>query len=103
MLDFIHILWYGNHRADPGKRRAGSPPGRYRGALSAHFKEDITMEAIVNLLGNYVFPIAMCLILMWKMERDTERYREDLNAMRTVIEKNTEILAEIKTMLADNN
>jgi len=61
------------------------------------------MEAIVNLLGNYVFPIAMCLILMWKMERDTERYREDLNAMRTVIEKNTEILAEIKTMLADND
>lgn len=59
------------------------------------------MENILNLVGNYIFPIAMCLIMFWKMERDQDRYREDLNNMRSVIEANTTVMTEIKTMLAE--
>lgn len=59
------------------------------------------METIINLLSNYIFPVAMCVILLWKMEKDQERYREDLNTIRAVIEKNTEALIQIKTMLED--
>ena len=59
------------------------------------------METIVNLLSNYIFPVAMCVILLWKMEKDQERYRDDLNTIRSVIEKNTEALIQIKTMLED--
>lgn len=59
------------------------------------------MENILNLVGNYIFPIAMCLIMFWKMERDQDRYREDLNNMRSVIEANTNVMTEIKTMLAE--
>lgn len=57
------------------------------------------MEQAVNLLSNYIFPVAMCMILLWKMERDQDRYREDLNTIREIIEKNTEALVQIKTIL----
>lgn len=57
------------------------------------------MEQVVNLLSNYIFPVAMCMILLWKMERDQDRYRDDLNTIREIIEKNTEALVQIKTIL----
>lgn len=57
------------------------------------------VDQLVNLLENYVFPIAMCFLMLWKMEKDQERYREDLNSMRNVIEQNTAVMTEIKTMI----
>lgn len=59
------------------------------------------MEEVINLVSNYIFPVAMCLILVWKMERDQERYRQDLNTLREVVEKNTEIIAEIKGVISE--
>lgn len=59
------------------------------------------MEELINLISNYVFPVAMCLILVWKMERDQDRYRQDLNTLREVIEKNTEIMNEIKGVISE--
>lgn len=59
------------------------------------------MEELINLISNYIFPVAMCLILVWKMERDQDRYRQDLNTLREVIEKNTEIMNEIKGVISE--
>lgn len=59
------------------------------------------MEDLINLISNYIFPVAMCLILVWKMERDQDRYRQDLNTLREVIEKNTEIMSEIKGVISE--
>ena len=33
---------------------------------------------ILNLLGNYVFPIAMCVLMGWYVNKQTENYRQDL-------------------------
>lgn len=59
------------------------------------------MEELINLISNYIFPVAMCLILVWKMERDQDRYRQDLNTLREVVEKNTEIINEIKGVISE--
>lgn len=60
------------------------------------------MEQLVTLFANYIFPVAMCMVLVWKMEKDQDRYREDLNTIREVISQNSQILTEIKTMLGDD-
>lgn len=89
-------------RGYTAKRRAGSPAVRCRGAKYPHLFIGGEMDQLVTLFANYIFPVAMCMVLMWKMERDQERYREDLNTIREVISQNSQILTEIKTMLGDD-
>ena len=97
-MTFPLFCGIGKNKGGPA---SGGPEAR-RGATAAHknppFKED-KMETAVNLLSNYIFPVAMCVILLWKMEKDQERYRDDLNSMRDVIAKNTEVMTQLKTML----
>lgn len=72
------------------------------------------MEEVVNivtsLITNLGFPIAVCCYLFWsngkeresaRKEREEERaaHAEEMGAMRSAVEANTEIISEIKATL----
>lgn len=43
------------------------------------------MENIVNIISSVGFPIAMCLLLIWYMQKETENHREETNGLKDAI------------------
>lgn len=39
------------------------------------------MDQIVSLLGQYAFPIVMCLIMAWYVKDQGDKYREDISKL----------------------
>lgn len=59
------------------------------------------MENVLQLLGQFAFPIVMCVALFWKIDKDDENRRKDDEQMRAELEKitnahkaETDVLAE---------
>lgn len=68
------------------------------------------MDEILTLIGNYAFPIAACIALFWKMDRDQkitqeymekrdELHRDEINSLRTVLENNTTAILELRASM----
>ena len=43
------------------------------------------MENIVNIISSVGFPIAMCLLIFWYMQKETENHREETNGLKDAI------------------
>jgi len=54
------------------------------------------MEDILNFIGNYAFPIVMCLILVRINEKQDERHKEETEKLNSTLINNTEALIELK-------
>lgn len=46
-------------------------------------------EFILSLVGNYVFPIVMCVALFWKMDKQDTQHREEVKTLSTALDNNT--------------
>lgn len=68
------------------------------------------MEEILNLIANYAFPIAACVALFWKMDKDQkttqeymtkrdELHRDEINSLREVLENNTAAILELRASM----
>jgi hypothetical protein len=68
------------------------------------------MDDILTLIGNYVFPIAACVALFWKMDKDQkttqeymekrdELHRDEINSLRAVLENNTTAILELRASI----
>ena len=57
--------------------------------------EAITL--VTQLINNNLFPIAICLILMWYIKGVQEKERESIEAMSKVIAENTTVMRELQT------
>lgn len=43
------------------------------------------MENIVSIISSVGFPIAMCLLIFWYMQKETENHREETNGLKDAI------------------
>ena len=70
------------------------------------------MDEILTLVGNYVFPIAACVALFWKMDKDQkttqeymekrdELHRDEINSLRQSLDNNTQALLELKAHIKE--
>lgn len=61
---------------------------------------------ILTLIGNYAFPIVMCIALFWKMDKDQkenreenakrdELHREEMGSIRESLDNNTAALVQL--------
>lgn len=51
---------------------------------------------VAELVSNVGFPIAMCLLLFWRMEKSDQRHAESYGALRQSIDNNTAALRCMK-------
>ena len=42
------------------------------------------MDAIVTLLGQYAFPVVMCVLMGWYLKYQNDQNREDINNLNTL-------------------
>lgn len=54
------------------------------------------INVILQAVSTVGFPIVCCGALFWKMNRDNERHRQEMETLRTAIENNTAALIELK-------
>lgn len=56
---------------------------------------NVLMQAI-STLG---FPIVCCAALFWKMNKQDDQHKQEMDVMSKAIENNTLVLTEIQTLL----
>lgn len=61
-----------------------------------------TLDLITQLINNNLFPIAVCLILMWYIKGVQEKEREAVEKMTSVIAENTEVMRELQTVVKEH-
>lgn len=57
------------------------------------------MEQIVNLLGQYAFPIVMCLIMAWYVKDQSDKNREDI---KQINQHHQEEMTQVTSALNNN-
>ena len=64
------------------------------------------MDAIVSIISRVGFPIAMCLVLLWYINKKDEQYVEQLTEMESELDsvkmETTKALVEVNTSLMNN-
>ena len=64
------------------------------------------MDAIVSIVSSVGFPIAMCLVLLWYINKKDEQYVEQLTEMENELDsvkmETTKALVEVNTSLMNN-
>lgn len=50
---------------------------------------------ILNLIGNYAFPICACIALFWKMDKDERLHSEESRQLAEAVQNNTLVLTRI--------
>lgn len=58
------------------------------------------MENIVNIISSVGFPIAMCLLMFWYIQKETENHREETNGLKDAI---NELKLAITTLIEKLN
>lgn len=61
-----------------------------------------TLDLITQLINNNLFPIAICLILMWYIKGVQEKEREAVESMAKVIQENTQVMRELQTVVKEH-
>lgn len=46
-------------------------------------------DLLFNLIGSYCFPIAMCVAIFWKMDKDGKAHKEEMDKMSEALNNNT--------------
>ena len=54
---------------------------------------------LLTLVGSYAFPIVMCIDFFWKLDKEEERHKEEMDGLRKTIEDNTNILDSLKDLI----
>ena len=44
------------------------------------------MENVVSIISSVGFPIAMCLILFWYMQKESENHKNETNSLKDAIQ-----------------
>ena len=64
------------------------------------------MDAIVSIVSSVGFPIAMCLVLLWYINKKDEQYVAQLTEMENELDsvkmETTKALVEVNTSLMNN-
>ena len=58
-------------------------------------------EIIVQAISTVGFPIAMCIIMFWFLNKEQETHKSEMLDLKEVIARNNEILAELKQIISD--
>ena len=53
------------------------------------------MEVLVQLISSVGFPIAMCVYMIYTLNKQTEVHKQEIDTLRTAIENNTQALNDL--------
>lgn len=57
------------------------------------------VNAIVSLVSNVGFPVAVCVALFFYMEKQNERHQNETDKLNETVQSNTKVLTELCTLI----
>ena len=57
------------------------------------------VNAIVSLISNVGFPVAVCVALFFYMEKQNERHQNETDKLNETVQSNTKVLTELCTLI----
>lgn len=57
------------------------------------------MDAVIQAISTVGFPICMCIILFWKMDKQDTDHKEEMSKITTALENNTIAITHLTDML----
>ena len=57
------------------------------------------VNVILQAISTVGFPICACGALFWMVNKQDESHKEEINALRSVLEANTQALTELRDMI----
>lgn len=59
-------------------------------------------NALVQIISNLGFPIAMCGALFWYINKQTEQHKEEMHELKQSIDNNTLVITKLYERLTDH-
>lgn len=63
---------------------------------------DVFANTIPNLISNQLFPIAICLLLLWYIKENQDKSRETLEQLGKIVQENTLVMRELQTVVKEH-
>lgn len=57
------------------------------------------IQVLGQLIGTLGFPIVACCALFWLVDKNETRHNEEINSLRSTIQDNTTILAQLQELI----
>jgi hypothetical protein len=57
------------------------------------------INAIVSIVSNVGFPVAVCIALFFYMEKQNERHQQETDKLNETVQSNTKVLTELCTLI----
>ncbi len=57
------------------------------------------MTDLTNIISNVGFPVAMCLLLFYYMEKQNDRHKQETDKLNDTLQGNTNVLTELTTLI----
>ena len=58
-------------------------------------------DIIVQIISTVGFPIAMCVLMFWFLNKEQDNHKNEMNELKDVIARNNEVLASLKQLIED--
>lgn len=59
------------------------------------------VDVIVQVISTIGFPIAMCLIMFWFLNKEQETHKQEMLELKDVLAQNNNVLVGLKQLLED--
>lgn len=59
------------------------------------------IDVLVNAIATVGFPIVMCGIMFWFLNKEQENHKAEMLSLKEVIAENNEVLAGLKQLIED--
>lgn len=56
-------------------------------------------DVFINMVSTLGFPIVVAAALFWYINKKDETHKEEINSLRSSLDRNTSILEELKTLI----
>lgn len=57
------------------------------------------IDNIITIISNVGFPVGMCLLLFFYMEKQNERHQQETDKINDTLKDNTKVLSELTTLI----
>lgn len=61
------------------------------------------MNEIISMISSVGFPIVACCGMGWYVNKRDKEHKEELDTMTQALNRNTEVMVELKTIIQGNN
>lgn len=59
------------------------------------------IDSIVQIVQSLGFPIAMCLLIFWRMNKESDSHKEEVNSIKDALVENTKVLSQLQQLIED--